>query len=221
MVLVLDDVHWADPASVELLGALLHRPPAAPLLVALAVRPRQMGERLSAAVERSHRAGTIERLELAALSPTEGLELLGDRPDAPGLYQDSGGNPFYLEQLARSAGRQHPPLPAEEASLTGVDVPAAVASALAEELTLLSEQARRILQGAAVGRRSLRSGACGSSRGAAEPTTIDALDELLRLDLVVNRRSSPLSIPASACPRRRLRVDARRLAPRCTRALRR
>ena len=69
VVLVLDDVHWADPASVELLGALLHRPPAAPVLIALAVRPRQMGERLCAALERAHRAGTIVRIELTALSP--------------------------------------------------------------------------------------------------------------------------------------------------------
>ena len=46
LVLVLDDLHWADPASVELVGALLRRPPAAPVLLALAVRPRQMPERL-------------------------------------------------------------------------------------------------------------------------------------------------------------------------------
>src|SRR5213080_1319047 len=47
LVLVLDDLHWADSASVELLGALLHRPPAAAVLMAVAVRPRQMPERLS------------------------------------------------------------------------------------------------------------------------------------------------------------------------------
>ncbi len=46
LVLVLDDLHWADSASVELLGALLRRPPAAPVLVALAFRPRQVPERL-------------------------------------------------------------------------------------------------------------------------------------------------------------------------------
>jgi len=51
VVLALDDVHWADPASVELLGALLRRPPSAPVLVVLAVRPRQMDERLSVTVE--------------------------------------------------------------------------------------------------------------------------------------------------------------------------
>ena len=61
-MLVLDDVHWADPASVELLGALLQRPPAAPVLLAVAVRPRQLSERLAAALERAHRAGVLERV---------------------------------------------------------------------------------------------------------------------------------------------------------------
>ncbi len=78
LVLVLDDVHWADPASVELLGALLHRPPAARVLVALAVRPRQMSDRLGAALERAHRAGTVVRIELGALSPEDARELIGD-----------------------------------------------------------------------------------------------------------------------------------------------
>ena len=39
LVLVLDDLHWADSASVELLGALLRRPPAAAVLMALARPP--------------------------------------------------------------------------------------------------------------------------------------------------------------------------------------
>src|SRR5262245_35994278 len=52
LVLVLDDVHWADSASAELLGALLRRPPATAVLMALAVRPRQTPERLSASLER-------------------------------------------------------------------------------------------------------------------------------------------------------------------------
>src|SRR3954453_11997512 len=59
VLLVLDDVHWADPASVELLAALLHRPPAARVLLAIAVRPRQMAERLSSRIEHTQRARTI------------------------------------------------------------------------------------------------------------------------------------------------------------------
>jgi predicted ATPase len=53
LVLVLDDLHWADSASIELLGALLRRPPAAPVLLALAMRPRHVPERLSTALERA------------------------------------------------------------------------------------------------------------------------------------------------------------------------
>src|SRR5215467_9902515 len=50
LVLILDDVHWADSASAELLGALLRRPPAAAVLTAVALRPRQLPERLSVAL---------------------------------------------------------------------------------------------------------------------------------------------------------------------------
>jgi ATP/maltotriose-dependent transcriptional regulator MalT len=183
VVLVLDDVHWADPASIELLGALLQRPPAARVLIALAVRPRQMGERLSAAVERAHRAGTITRIELGALSLADARELIGDRVDATGLYEDSGGNPFYLEQLARSANR-FDPAPRDEPALAGVDVPPAVAAALSEELALLSKSSRLILDGAAVAGDPFDPELAAAAAGAADTTAIDALDELLRLDLV-------------------------------------
>ncbi|MGZ6135797.1 MAG: AAA family ATPase, partial [Myxococcaceae bacterium] len=58
LVLVLDDFHWADSASVELLGALLHRQPAAAVLTAVALRPRQTPERLAITLERAHRSAT-------------------------------------------------------------------------------------------------------------------------------------------------------------------
>ena len=37
LVLILDDLHWADSGSIELLGALLRRPPSAPVLLAMAL----------------------------------------------------------------------------------------------------------------------------------------------------------------------------------------
>jgi predicted ATPase len=69
LVLVLDDFHWADAASADLLVALLHRPPAAGVLLALSARPRQLPPRLSTALDRALRDGTLDRLELGALSP--------------------------------------------------------------------------------------------------------------------------------------------------------
>jgi predicted ATPase len=169
LVLCLDDVHWADSGSLELLGALLRRPPAGPVLIAVAVRPRQVPERLLPALERAHRAGTLGRLELGAFSHDEARALLGDTADA--VYEESGGNPFYLQQLARSLGR------------TG-QLPRDVTAALAEELALLSKPARRALQGAAVAGDPFAPELAAAAADVEEAAALDALDELLRLDLV-------------------------------------
>ena len=188
LVLVLDDLHWCDPASIELLSALLHRPPAAPVLVALALRPRQTDERLSAALGRAHRGDTLVRLDLVALTSSEAHELLGDgigSADADSLYQESGGNPFYLQQLARSPSRSGAAeSDAPEVSLGGVKVPPTVMAALAEELALLSAGARRVLEGAAVAGDPFDPDLAGAAAGVAEPAAIDAIDELLALDLI-------------------------------------
>ena len=186
LVLVLDDLHWADSASVELLGALLRRPPAAAVLVALAVRPRQAPERLAAALERAHHAGTLLRVEVGALTRGEARELLGeavDRAAATALYEESGGNPFYLEQLARSLALERT-AGGPELSPGDLDVPPAVAAALAEELALLSDGARRVLEGAAVAGDPFEPELAAAAAATPEASALEALDELLKLDLV-------------------------------------
>jgi ATP/maltotriose-dependent transcriptional regulator MalT len=187
LVLVLDDLHWADSASMELLGALLRRPPAASVLVALALRPRQMPERLAAALEHAHRTAGLIRLELAALSPAEARELLGDAvdgADASVLYRESGGNPFYLEQLARSLARAGADTPSSESSLTAIGIPPAVAASLSEELALLSKPARLVLEGAAVAGDPFEPELAAAAAATSEASAMDAVDELLELDLV-------------------------------------
>src|SRR4051812_47948822 len=108
LVLTLDDAHWADAASIELLGALLRRPPAAGVLLALAVRPRQAPARLSAALDLAYRRDALTRIELGALSRDEAADLLGaavGSQTVSELFEESGGNPFYLQQLARPRDR--------------------------------------------------------------------------------------------------------------------
>jgi ATP/maltotriose-dependent transcriptional regulator MalT len=188
LVIVLDDFHWADPASVELLGTLLRRPPEAAVLITLAVRPRQAPDRLSTALERAHRLGTLQRLPLGPLTREQAQDLLGDTVEeavSGELYSESGGNPFYLEQLARSLGRVGGAGSATaQPSLAGLDVPAAVAGALAEEFALLSGEARLVLQGAAVAGDPFRPELAAAAANTSEAAALDALDALLRLDLV-------------------------------------
>uniref|UniRef100_UPI002A75F831 ATP-binding protein n=1 Tax=Patulibacter defluvii TaxID=3095358 RepID=UPI002A75F831 len=151
LLLVLDDLHWADPASVELLAHLLARPPRGAVRLAVGLRPAQLPpllERALAAAVREHEA---LRLDLRPLDAAESRELLGDavpRAVADDLHRESGGTPFFLLALARAhrhEGRQ-PLAPVEDAA----SVPAAVRAALAGELAALSPAARELLRGAAV-----------------------------------------------------------------------
>ena len=150
LVLALDDVHWADEASLELLAYLLSRPLEVPLLVALAFRPQGAPALLVNAVQGAVRDGTLESLELAALSREQVDAVLGsqyERDRRRVLFVESGGNPFYLEQLARvpvDPGRRSRDDHADRG------VPRAVAISLAQELDLLQPQARVLAMGAAV-----------------------------------------------------------------------
>jgi len=187
LVLVLDDVHWADSASVELLGALLRRPPATAVLIALAVRPRHTPERLSAALERAHRESVLARIELGALSPAEARDFLGDAlvaTEAAALHEESGGNPFYLQQLARALELTTEAASAAPELSLAIEVPSAVAAALTEELASLSEPARLVLDGAAVAGDPFEPELAAAAAGTSEDSTMDAVDELLQFDLI-------------------------------------
>lgn len=187
LVLLLDDLHWADSASVELLGALLRRPPTAAVLIALARRPGRGPEHLSAALERAHRAEALTRIELGALTPVEAREFLGETvtvADEAVLYEQSGGNPFYLEQLARALGCAGVTTPTPVPSMSDLGVPSAVADSLTEELARLSAGGRRVLEGAAVAGDPFELEFAAAAAGTAEAAAMDAIDELLQLDVV-------------------------------------
>jgi ATP/maltotriose-dependent transcriptional regulator MalT len=187
LVLVLDDVQWADSASVELLGALLRRAPASPVLMALGVRPHQAPERLRGALERALREAVCTRIELGALSPSEARAFLGEAleaTEAAALYEESGGNPFYLQQLARAFDRATGAASADDELSLAIGVPSAVAAALAEELALLSEPARLVLEGAAVAGDPFEPELAAVAAGTSEDSTMEAVDELLQLDLI-------------------------------------
>jgi len=100
------------------------------------------------------------------------------------LYQESGGNPFYLEQLARSLDGTRGAGPASALPLADIGVPSAVAASLSEELTLLSEGGRRVFEGAAVAGDPFEPELAAAAAGTSEAAAMDAIDELLGLDLV-------------------------------------
>ena len=181
LVLMLDDLHWSDGASVELIAALVSRRPAAPVLLALSFRPGQATERLVTAL-----AGPpVTRLELGRLSEAEAGELL-DSDDAglvAGIYSHAGGNPFYIEQLGRAGdGAGLPRAGEEKAGVAGV--PPAVAAAIAGELELLSARTRAFVDAAAVTGEPFEPDLAAAIAELSEAEGLAALDDLLAVDLV-------------------------------------
>jgi DNA-binding NarL/FixJ family response regulator len=103
LVVAFDDVHWADRATLDLLRYLARRPPAAPVLLVLAFRPRQLDAAVVAELTGPVPDDAI-RLELGPLNRIDADTLLGVGVAASRrreLYQLSGGNPLYLTELAR------------------------------------------------------------------------------------------------------------------------
>lgn len=187
LLLVLDDLHWADRSSIELLDSLFRRPPRARVLIAVALRPQPADERLVAALAHAEREDALTRIALGPLQPDEARTLLGRGVGAAvarTLLHEAGGNPFYVEQLARAA----PSRAAVQATANGHEtvgeVPAAVAAALADELRSLGPAAHELLQAAAVAGDPFDVEFAAAASGRAERETLDALDELLRFELI-------------------------------------
>lgn len=216
LVLALDDLHWADTASVELVAHLLRRPPKARVLLVVAVRPRQVPKALAAALSAAAASAVVAttdgqaganspatvgvRLELAPLSPEDSDSLLSPVTRDPAVrrrwYRESGGNPFYLEQLARTRPPNRPlsaaagpsSVPPASAASTGLDgpddVPPAVTAAVGAEIAQLPEVVRRFAQGAAVAGEVFEPDLAAEAAALPETDAFEALDALVAADVV-------------------------------------
>ncbi|WP_437753378.1 AAA family ATPase [Sorangium sp. So ce1389] len=116
--LFLDDLQWADPASLNLLKVILGNMSGAHLLVIGAARDHEVdeGHPLSLALGDIRSAGaTVSELPLGPLGLADVNQLLSDTlrceprrsaPLAALLFEKAHGNPFYLNQLLRRLREQ-------------------------------------------------------------------------------------------------------------------
>ena len=150
LLVVLDDLHRADGATLQLLRTLALDLSEHPILVLGAHRTPESGPDL-AATWAALAAVTVERIELGGLSRDGVLALIGEH--APGFEHDpevvdtltlrTGGNPLFVTEFARLVA-------SEGRSAAATAVPAGVADVLRRRLTRLPGPARTVLQQAAV-----------------------------------------------------------------------
>ena len=209
-VLFLDDLHWADPTSLELLHALMLLTDRRALLLLLALRPRrddaswQVHE--AAARDFPHRYTAVS---LQPLDASHARQLVSNLLAIDGLPESvrqlildkSEGNPFFLEEVIRSlldAGlvvRQDDHWRATR-EITGLRVPDTLVGVITARLDRLDDASRQTAQAAAVlGREfALDTLAEIAGQGAALE---ESLSVLQRRDLV--RETARRHIRSRAC----------------------
>ena len=187
LVLLLDNMQWADEDTAELLAQLLRQPPRRPVLLVLAYRCRQASARLRAAVAAARGDSPPACLRLGPLSETEAEAMLGGRGSRSwrrAVYQASGGNPFYLDALARRAQQRGPADRGGPGGTSGGELPPAVAAALIDELLALSPAGQLAARSAAVIGDPFSVMSVGQVSGLGPERAAAAIDELATADLI-------------------------------------
>ena len=157
VLVLLDDLQWADPASLELLAFLTTRLVDAPVLVVAAMRTLELGrpDGLTGALASVARRSHSRRLTLHALDRDDSRELVAaaagrdvDVAVAQAIHDRSGGNPFFTVQLARLLADEE--LLGDAAAVARVAVPAGVRDVLRRRLDQLPDATLELLRLAAV-----------------------------------------------------------------------
>jgi DNA-binding CsgD family transcriptional regulator/tetratricopeptide (TPR) repeat protein len=138
VVLVLEDLHWADEATLDVIRFITRRLEQVPGLLVLSYRDDHLGRDHPLRIVLGDLPGTgkVVRIELQGLSEKAVAVLAGPHvPDAPDLHQRTSGNPFFVTEVI-AAGTSY--------------VPASVRDVVLARAAALDPAARDVLDAAAV-----------------------------------------------------------------------
>jgi DNA-binding SARP family transcriptional activator len=212
VVLLLDDLHWADSASIGLVGYLARRALSGSLLLIATARLEGPRSSLSALVQALVREEHLVRVSLAPLSPGDTVALArqispADYPTlSDWLIQNAEGNAFFLTELVRHAYQAqilnpHGQLDTDRLESTSLLSPT-IQNIVLSRLIRVSEEARRVLDIAAVIGRDFDFDLVYQTRLAAAGATtetgvLDALGELQTAHLIQARGGDTFSFDHS------------------------
>src|SRR5205085_144260 len=184
LLLVLDDLHWADRPTLQLLAYLAARPDPAPRLIVASYRDTDLraGHPLPPVLADLGRELPVERIALEGLGPEAVGAMLAcvsgriqSVDAARDLHARTGGNPFYIEQLLQSAGAP----------------PGGIAELVTRRASALGPQAGAILETAALAGPEFELSIVAEASGAALDDALDAFDSAVRARLVVEAPDEP------------------------------
>ena len=190
LLIIIDDLQWADAASMDLMRQVIDQLPDRPFMLLLSHRPDVRPPATARVTQSVVRLAPLSSDEMRAL--VTGLFGASLGTAAPQLQEfvatRAGGNPFFVEEIVRSLVGKGVLVRRDNAwtcaaAPDGADVPATLQGLLLSRVDRLPGEARRLLQGAAVlgaefDETLLRAAVAGFR--AIQP----ALDQLIEADLI-------------------------------------
>ncbi|MET7332053.1 BTAD domain-containing putative transcriptional regulator [Nonomuraea sp. NPDC005650] len=199
-LLILDDLQWADTASLQLFGHLAARLPAGTAIIgALRDRAPVPGSDLSRVLAAVSRLPDHRRIRLGPLGLTEVTELIrreiGQEPGADvarGIHTRTTGNPFFVRELSRLLSDGGSLRDGEAAVPAGV--PATVRDVVRDRMAGLDDSARDLLHVAALIGRDVDLALLAGAAGVDVADCLERLEPLQALGLLETKPESPHSL---------------------------
>jgi len=190
LLFVIEDLHWADAASVDLLREILDDLAQRPLMMVISLRPDASPPLVDRAAHTTIRLGPLSPDETQAL--VSGL--FGPMDDAAFaqirqvIATRAGGNPLFVEEIIRSLVTAGTLIRGRDrwtcaAGAGAVDIPATLHGLLLSRIDRLAADARRLLQEAAV-LGTIFDEVLLRAIATDPPGTVAALDRLVEADLI-------------------------------------
>jgi predicted ATPase/class 3 adenylate cyclase len=187
LVLVFEDLHWADEAMLDFVDHLVDWASGVPLLVIATARPELLDRRAAWGGGKPNAA----TLSLPPLSDEETARLVHSLLERPVLAAETqaellaraGGNPLYAEEFVRLVAEGRTP----------EELPETVQGLIAARLDALADEEKTLLQAAAVVGRVFWLGAVGAIAETARWTAEEHLHTLERREFLRRERRSTVA----------------------------
>ncbi|QRP44030.1 helix-turn-helix transcriptional regulator [Amycolatopsis sp. FDAARGOS 1241] len=181
VVILIEDLHWADPSTRNLLSFLVSRLRAQRLLIVGSYREEDVHRRhpLRGLLSELVRLATVEQIELRPFGPADArafVEALADEPLPPDVVADivarSEGNPFFVEELLATNADCR-------------DLPAGLAEVLLARLERFPAETRRVLRVISVANEPVSHAALAEVAALGELELDEALREAVQHHVLV------------------------------------
>jgi class 3 adenylate cyclase len=202
LLIVIEDVHWADSTSRHLLDHISRRLPGMRAMVLVTYRSDELHRRhpFLPLLRDWRRSGFAELIELGPLPPAGIAEMVasmtGDDALEPELidllYERTEGNPFFVEEmLTDAAAGLAPGAPLGRAALEEVGIPDTVRETILQRLARFDREPVAILEAAAVLGREFDYATLVAVSGADEAAVQAALEAAVSEQLVSDHPEVP------------------------------